>query len=47
MNARNIAPALVRFEEIEDLDEIIETGPDWHDIEQIIITLSRPAARAA
>jgi hypothetical protein len=33
----------VRFEEIEDLDEIVEQGPDWHTIEQIIITLNRPA----
>ena len=34
---------VVCFEEIEDLDEIIERGPDWHEIDQIVITLNRPA----
>ena len=32
------------FEEIEDLDEIIEMGPDWHTIDRITITLNRPAS---
>ena len=31
------------FEELEDLDEIVEMGPDWHTIDQIVITLNRPA----
>ena len=32
----------VSFEEVEDLDEIIERGPDWNTIDQIVITLNRP-----
>jgi hypothetical protein len=36
-------PSLLRFEELEDLDKLIETGPDWREIDQIIITLNRPA----
>lgn len=36
------APAVHVFEEIEDLDELVEQGPDWHTIEQIVITLNRP-----
>lgn len=35
---------LATFEEIEDLDEIIESGPDWNEIEEIKITLNRPSA---
>jgi len=31
----------VAFEEIEDLDEVIERGPDWNTIDKIIITLNR------
>jgi hypothetical protein len=31
------------FEELEDLDEIVELGPDWHTIDRIVITLNRPA----
>ena len=30
------------FEELEDLDEIVERGPDWNTIEKIVITLNRP-----
>jgi hypothetical protein len=30
------------FEELEDLDEIVERGPDWNTIDQIVITLNRP-----
>lgn len=26
----------------EDLDEIVEMGPDWNTIEKIVITLNRP-----
>jgi hypothetical protein len=29
------------FEEFEDLGELIETGPDWNEIENITITLNR------
>jgi hypothetical protein len=35
------AVTVVKFEEIEDLDEIIEHGPDWCEIDQIVITLNR------
>ena len=38
---------VVVFEEIEDLDEIIEYGPDWHEIDQIVITLNRSASAIA
>jgi hypothetical protein len=31
----------VSFEELEDLDEIVERGPDWNTIDQIVITLNR------
>jgi hypothetical protein len=30
------------IEELEDLDEIVEQGPDWNTIDQIVITLNRP-----
>lgn len=36
-------PTVVAFEELEDLDEIVEHGPDWRDIERIVITLNRAA----
>lgn len=32
----------VALEEIEDLDEIVEVGPDWHTIDAIEIRLNRP-----
>ena len=32
----------ITFEELEDLDEIVERGPDWNTIDQIVITLNRP-----
>jgi hypothetical protein len=32
----------IAFEELEDLDEIVERGPDWNTIEKIVITLNRP-----
>jgi hypothetical protein len=32
----------VSFEEIADLDNIIELGPDWNEIDQIVVTLNRP-----
>ena len=31
------------FEELEDLDEMVEAGPDWRTIDRIVITLNRPA----
>jgi hypothetical protein len=36
-------PKTAAFEEIEDLDEIVELGPDWNTIERIVITLNRPS----
>lgn len=33
----------VAIQEIEDLDEIVELGPDWHSIDVIEIRLNRPA----
>lgn len=35
----------VVFEEIQDLDEVIENGPDWNTIDRIVITLNRPSAK--
>jgi hypothetical protein len=33
---------VVAFAEIEDLDTIVEAGPDWNTIDRIVITLNRP-----
>jgi hypothetical protein len=33
----------IAFEELQDLDEIVERGPDWNTIEKIVITLNRPS----
>jgi hypothetical protein len=35
------------LEEILDLDPIIEHGPDWHEIDRIVLTLNRPATDPA
>jgi hypothetical protein len=32
----------VSFEEIADLHNIIERGPDWNEIDQIVVTLNEP-----
>ena len=37
-------PSLVQFEEIADLHNIVERGPDWNEIEQIVVTLNRSSA---
>lgn len=37
--------AIVAFEEIADLDRIVERGPDWNEIDQIVITLNRPTVK--
>jgi hypothetical protein len=34
---------IVTFEEISELERIVESGPDWHEIENIVITLNRSA----
>ncbi len=31
------------FEEISDLEDIVERGPDWNEIDHITITLNRPS----
>ena len=36
------APAVVSFEEMEEIHDIVERGPCWDDIDQIVITLNRP-----
>lgn len=41
----NNSAKVIKFEEIEDLDEIIEQGPDWNTIERIVITLNRSSTR--
>jgi hypothetical protein len=33
----------VTFDEFAELGRIIEQGPDWHEIENITITLNRSA----
>lgn len=37
----------VAIQEIEDLDEIVELGPDWRTIDVIEIRLNRPALEEA
>jgi hypothetical protein len=38
-------PRIVAFEEIEHLDEIVEQGRDWNDIDRIVITLNQPSRK--
>jgi hypothetical protein len=38
------APEIVQFEEIADLHDIVEMGPDWNEIEQIVVTLNLSSA---
>ena len=33
-------PYIVDFEEITDLHDLIEMGPNWNVIEQIVVTLN-------
>jgi hypothetical protein len=37
------APVIAQFEELSDLHNIVQRGPDWNEIEQIVITLNRPS----
>ena len=37
-------PLLEQFEELHQLHDIVEHGPDWNEIEQIIVTLNRSSA---
>lgn len=34
----------VAFEELDELHDIVERGPDWNEIERIVVTLNRPSA---
>jgi hypothetical protein len=34
------APLVEQFEELYELHDIVETGPNWNEIEQIIVTLN-------
>jgi hypothetical protein len=36
-----LSPQIVTFEELAELQEIVEFGPDWNDIEKIEIHLDR------
>ena len=38
---RNRPPLGVTFEELDELHDIIERGPDWNEIDQIVIMLNR------
>ncbi len=32
------------FEELEELHDIVERGPDWNTIDRIVVTLARKTA---
>ena len=34
-------PEVVAFEELAELHDIVELGPDWNTIDQIVVTLNR------
>jgi hypothetical protein len=38
-----LSPEIVTFEELGELQEIVELGPDWNNIEKIEIHLNRPS----
>jgi hypothetical protein len=40
-----LSPQIVAFEELEELQEIVERGPDWNDIEKIEVHLNRRLPR--
>jgi hypothetical protein len=37
-------PLVEQFEELCELQDIVELGPNWNDIEQIVVTLNRSSA---
>lgn len=37
--------AAVAFEELEELHGIVELGPDWNEIDKIVVTLNRPSVQ--
>ena len=36
---------LISFEEIQELHDIVEQGPDWNEINHIVVTLNDQAAK--
>jgi hypothetical protein len=38
---------IVAFDELRELHDIVETGPNWNTIERIIITLNLSSAEPA
>jgi len=38
---------VVAFEELVELHNIVELGPDWNTIDQIVVTLNRPSVTPA
>ncbi len=38
------APMIVQFEEISDLQDFVEMGSNWNEIEQVVITLNLSSA---
>jgi hypothetical protein len=36
-------PAVVQFEELAELHDLVEMGPNWNEIEQIVVTLNLPS----
>jgi hypothetical protein len=37
-------PQIVQFEELYELQDIIEHGPNWNEIEQIVVILNGSSA---
>jgi hypothetical protein len=37
--------AIVAFDELCELHDIIAMGPNWNTIERIVVTLNRPSVR--
>ena len=38
-------PDVVAFEELFELQDIVERGPDWNAIECIVVTLNLPSVK--
>jgi hypothetical protein len=34
---------VMQFEELKELHNLVEYGPDWNEIDQIIVVLNRPS----
>ena len=37
-------PLIEHFEELCELHDVVEVGPDWNEIEQIVVTLNLSSA---